>query len=50
MPSTADRLHAPQDGHGLVAQTAQGRSADLIGIQYARALAAMMVVVFHLEP
>jgi len=32
------------------AGTTARRSADLIGIQYARALAAMMVVVFHLQP
>jgi peptidoglycan/LPS O-acetylase OafA/YrhL len=50
MPSTAHRLHAPNERHGLAAEPAQKRSGDLIGIQYARALAAMMVVVFHLEP
>jgi exopolysaccharide production protein ExoZ len=32
------------------ARSAARRSTDLIGIQYARALAAMMVVVFHLQP
>jgi peptidoglycan/LPS O-acetylase OafA/YrhL len=50
MPSTAHRLHAPHERPGLAAEPAQNRSGDLIGIQYARALAAMMVVVFHLEP
>lgn len=34
----------------FAAEATARRSADLIGIQYARALAAMMVVVFHLQP
>ncbi|MFM9937197.1 MAG: acyltransferase family protein [Novosphingobium sp.] len=33
-----------------MAEPAQSRGGDLIGIQYARALAAMMGVVFHLRP
>ena len=40
-------LPAPQE---RAAEPALRRSGDLIGIQYARALAAMMVVVFHLQP
>jgi len=32
------------------ASLAARRGADLVGIQYARALAAMMVVIFHLQP
>jgi len=47
MPITATHLPVLQD---RAAEPALRRSGDIIGIQYARALAAMMVVVFHLQP